>query len=163
MEGSLGFLFLTFLIIPLPHFFIFCTGHSHSHSEGSLGFLFIAFLIIPLPHFFVFCIEHTDSKVRCIDSERHALLKFKQDLIDPSNRLSSWTIDGDCCHWLGVVCHNLIAHVHHHHLSSYYEQSMFGGKLNPSLLNLKHLNYFDLNFNNFSASPIPSFLGSMKS
>ena len=39
---------------------------------------------------------------------------------------------------------------------------MFGGKLNPSLLDLKHLNYFDLNFNKFSASPIPSFLGSMK-
>ena len=40
---------------------------------------------------------------------------------------------------------------------------MFGGKLNPSLLDLKHLNYFDLSFNNFSASPIPSFLDSMKS
>ena len=40
---------------------------------------------------------------------------------------------------------------------------MFGGKLNPSLLDLKHLNYFDLSFNNFNASPIPSFLGSMKS
>ena len=40
---------------------------------------------------------------------------------------------------------------------------MFGGKLNPSLLDLKQLNYFDLSFNNFSASPIPSFLGSMKS
>ena len=40
---------------------------------------------------------------------------------------------------------------------------MFGGKLNPSLLDLKHLNYLDLSFNNFSTSPIPSFLGSMKS
>ncbi|XP_030936129.1 receptor-like protein EIX1 [Quercus lobata] len=39
---------------------------------------------------------------------------------------------------------------------------MFGGKLNPSLLDLKHLNYFDLSFNNFFASPIPSFLGSVK-
>ena len=40
---------------------------------------------------------------------------------------------------------------------------MFDGKLNPFLLDLKHLNYFDLSFNNFSASPIPSFLDSMKS
>ena len=40
---------------------------------------------------------------------------------------------------------------------------MFGGKLNPSLLDLKHLNYFDLSFNNFSASPIPEFLSSIKS
>ena len=40
---------------------------------------------------------------------------------------------------------------------------MFGGKLNPSLLDLKHLNYFDLSFNNFSASPILEFLSSIKS
>ena len=150
--------------------------------EGSFGFLFLAFLIIPLPNFFIFCTGHSHSQLRCIDTERHALLNFKQDLIDPLNRLSSWTDDGDCCHWLGVVCHNLTAHVHQLHLRSFYpvrddfmsqeqfdaeyeayERSMFGGKLNPSLLDLKHLNYFDLSFNNFNASPIPSFLGSMKS
>nr|POE64647.1 lrr receptor-like serine/threonine-protein kinase fls2 [Quercus suber] len=145
--------------------------------EGSLGFLFLAFLIIPLPNFFIFCTGHSHSQLRCIDTERHALLTFKQDLIDPLNRLSSWTVDGDCCHWLGVVCHNLTAHVHQLHLTTFpppggfetleqveaWERSMFGGKLNPSLLDLKHLNYFDLSFNNFSASPIPEFLGSMKS
>ncbi|KAK7831413.1 receptor-like protein eix1 [Quercus suber] len=144
--------------------------------EGSLGFLFLAFLIIPLPNFFIFCTGH--SQLRCIDTERQALLNFKQHLIDPSNRLSSWTARGDCCLWEGVVCHNLTGHVQQLHLrTSYpeggfatYEQeeaferrSMFGGKLNPSLLDLKHLNYFDLSFNNFSASPIPEFLGSMKS
>ncbi|KAM3683823.1 hypothetical protein ACJW31_12G177900 [Castanea mollissima] len=150
--------------------------------EGSLGFLFLTFLIIPLPHFFIFCTGHTHSQVRCIDTERRALLTFKQHLIDPSNRLSSWTVDGDCCHWVGVVCHNLTAHVHQLHLRAFppvlndsmsqeqydaefeaYWRSRFGGKLNPSLLDLKHLNYLDLSFNNFSASPIPSFLGSMKS
>ncbi|KAK7860840.1 receptor-like protein eix2 [Quercus suber] len=143
--------------------------------EGSLGFLFLAFLIIPLPNFFIFCTGH--SQLRCIDTERHALLTFKQDLIDPSNRLSSWTGDGDCCLWEGVVCHNLTAHVHQLHLRSFpppggfatyeqyeaFERRSFGGKLNPSLLDLKHLNYLDLSFSNFSASPIPSFLGSMKS
>ena len=148
MEGSLGFLFLAFLIIPLPNFFIFCTGHSHSYSQ-----------------------------LRCIDTERQALLNFKQHLIDSSNRLSSWTAHGDCCQWEGVVCHNVTAHVQQLHLKTFYpegdfvtdeqyeayKRSMFGGKLNPSLLDLKHLNYFDLSFNNFSASPIPSFLGSMKS
>ncbi|XP_030936668.1 receptor-like protein EIX2 [Quercus lobata] len=97
-----------------------------------------------------------------------------KDLIDPSNRLSSWTVDRDCCHWHGVVCHNLTSHVYQLHLGRFpvyetkegyeaYKRSMFGGKLNPSLLNLKHLNYFDLSSNNFYASPIPSFIGSMKS
>ncbi|KAM3686586.1 hypothetical protein ACJW31_10G013500 [Castanea mollissima] len=40
---------------------------------------------------------------------------------------------------------------------------MLGGKLNSSLLDLKHLNYLDLSFNNFNSTAIPSFLGLMKS
>ena len=87
--------------------------------EGSLGFIFLTFLIIPLPNFFIFCTGHSHSQLHCIDTERHTLLNFKQDLIDPLNRLSSWTVDGDCCHWLGVVCHNLTAHVHQLHLRSF--------------------------------------------
>ena len=134
MEYSLGFLFLAFLIIPLPNFIIFCTGHSHSYSQ-----------------------------LRCIDTERQALLNFKQDLIDPSNRLSSWTVDGDCCLWEGVVCHNLTAHIYQLNLTSYYVPSILGGKLNPSLLDLKHLNYLDLSYNNFTSTAIPSFLGLMSS
>nr|XP_023921378.1 receptor-like protein EIX2 [Quercus suber] len=132
MEGSLGFLFLTFLIIPLPHFFIFCTGHSHSPSQ-----------------------------LRCIDTERRALLKFKKDLIDPSNRLSSWTVDGDCCHWVGVVCHNLTAHVHQLNLSTIYPsdsateeqyeaywRSVFGGQIPSSMSSLTFLNHLNLSNNN---------------
>ncbi|KAL4595196.1 hypothetical protein ACB092_12G073500 [Castanea dentata] len=144
-------------------------------SFRPVSFPFLAFLF--LPNFFFFFCTGLLSELRCIDTERQALLNFKQHLIDPSNRLSSWTAHGDCCQWVGVVCHNLTAHVHELHLRSFYpegdfvtdeqyeayERSMFGGKLNSSLLDLKHLNYFDLSFNNFSASPIPSFLGSMKS
>ena len=45
----------------------------------------------------------TDSEVGCIQSERHALLNFKQHLIDPSDRLASWAAaDVDCCHWLAL-------------------------------------------------------------
>lgn len=78
------------------------------------------------------------DQVRCIESERQALLKFKQDLKDPLNRLVSWAADGDCCQWVGVVCHNVTGHVHELHLGSLpsasgddsasYEQSRLGGK-----------------------------------
>ncbi|KAM3734410.1 hypothetical protein ACB098_10G013200 [Castanea mollissima] len=130
-------------------------------SFRPVSFLFLAFLFLPNFLFFFFCTGL--SELRCIDTERHALLNFKQDLIDPSNRLSSWTTHGDCCLWEGVVCHNLTAHVHQLNLTSHYASSMLGGKLNPSLLDLKHLNYFDLSFNNFNSIAIPSFLGLMKS
>ncbi|KAM3682274.1 hypothetical protein ACJW31_12G060500 [Castanea mollissima] len=140
-------------------------------SFKPVSFPFLAFLFLP-NFFFFFCTGL--SELRCIDTERQALLNFKQHLIDSSNRLSSWTAHGDCCQWEGVVCHNVTGHVHELHLrTSYpeggfataeaYRRSRFGGKLNPSLLDLKHLNYFDLSYNNFTSTAIPSFLGLMKS
>ena len=74
------------------------------------------------------------DQVRCIESERQALLKFKQDLKDPLNRLVSWAGDGDC-QWVGVVCHNVTGHVHELRLRSFpsvddsasYERSRLGG------------------------------------
>ncbi|XP_030929682.1 receptor-like protein EIX2 [Quercus lobata] len=128
-----------------------------------------------------FC--YGNSEVHCIQSEQQALLRFKQDLTDPLNRLASWAGDGDCCQWKGVVCNNVTGHVQELHLRSFppplidyfsivaryeaaiqsYAQSMFGGKINPSLLDLKYLFYLDLSYNNFGQFPIPEFLGSMKS
>ena len=110
------------------------------------------------------------DQVRCIESERQALLKFKQDLKDPLNRLVSWAGDGDCCHWVGVVCHNVTGHVHELRLRSFpsvddsasYERSRLGGKINPSLLDLKHLIYLDLSYNDFGGSQTPKFLGSIE-
>lgn len=127
---------------------------------------------------------------RCIESEREALLKFKKDLKDPSNRLVSWNGAGDgadCCKWSGVVCDNFTGHVlelrlgnplnhpisYHTSPAQYsiiyrtygaeyeaYERSKFGGKINPSLLHFQHLNYLDLSGNSFGGE-IPRFLGSM--
>ncbi|KAH9669520.1 hypothetical protein KPL70_021820 [Citrus sinensis] len=100
--------------------------------------------------------------VSCLESEREALLKFKQDLKDPSNRLVSWNIsDGDCCKWAGVICHNTTGHVLQLLLGNPYEMSKLGGKINPSLLGIKHLNYLDLSGNNFEGIEIPKFLGLM--
>uniref|UniRef100_A0A7N2MI36 Leucine-rich repeat-containing N-terminal plant-type domain-containing protein n=2 Tax=Quercus lobata TaxID=97700 RepID=A0A7N2MI36_QUELO len=133
-------------------------------SFRSLSFLslFLAFLF--LPNFFFFCTGLSD--LRCIDTERHALLTFKQDLIDPLNRLSSWTVDGDCCHWLGVVCHNLTGHVDELHLrTSYpegdfengeqyeaYRRTMFGGPILVDLQNMTSLSHLNLSGNNFNSS-----------
>ncbi|GAY67688.1 hypothetical protein CUMW_258560 [Citrus unshiu] len=85
-----------------------------------------------------------NSYVGCIDSEREALIKLKQDLIDPSNRLASWVGDGDCCKWAA------------------HDRLMLGGKINPSLVDLKHLIHLDLSGNNFQGIQIPKCLGSLK-
>ncbi|KAG5558578.1 hypothetical protein RHGRI_008503 [Rhododendron griersonianum] len=113
--------------------------------------------------------------VPCLESEKHALLSFKKGLADPSNRLSSWDVEADCCTWAGVVCDNLTGHVRELHLQNPYDgntrqakdeaylKQKLGGEVNPSLLNLKHLNYLDLSRNDFGGIPIPTFLGSLTS
>ncbi|KAL5735933.1 hypothetical protein ACOSQ2_030721 [Xanthoceras sorbifolium] len=140
--------------------------------------LFFFQLLSIATFYFSFC--NGSTYVRCIESERQALLTFKQDLIDPSNRLASWIGDGDCCNWAGVVCHNVTGHVlqlqlqnpHQEYFTSdygskaeyeAYNRSKLGGKINPSLLNLKHFKHLDLSFNDFEGIQIPGFLGSMQS
>ncbi|KAI5647683.1 hypothetical protein M9H77_33688 [Catharanthus roseus] len=44
-----------------------------------------------------------------------------------------------------------------------YEISALGGKISPSLINLKYLYYLDLSYNNFGGIPIPNFIGSLQS
>ncbi|KAK7816649.1 receptor-like protein EIX1 [Quercus suber] len=146
--------------------------------------LLLCLLTIHPPNF---CTAHSNSELRCIESDRHALLNFKQHLTDPSNRLASWAAasDVDCCHWVGVVCDNRTGHVLRLHLRTHfpvydeitrlydedqreaqyeaYSRSRFGGKINPSLLDLKHLIYLDLSYNDFGGIQIPKFLGSMGS
>ncbi|KAB2006360.1 hypothetical protein ES319_D11G339200v1 [Gossypium barbadense] len=148
----------------------------------------IATMTTPLPFSFFPClllipaicftISHANSNLLCIQSEREALLKFKNHLIDPSNRLSSWVEGGDCCEWTGVVCHNSTGHVNQLHLAAplskpdyfasnaeweAYYNSLLGGKINPSLLELKHLSSLDLSNNNFSSIHIPKFVGLLES
>ncbi|XWS13922.1 hypothetical protein CRYUN_Cryun36dG0080400 [Craigia yunnanensis] len=103
---------------------------------------------------------------------------FKQDLIDHANRLGSWSLDEDCCWWEGVVCDNMTGHVLELHLRNpqpvtddynsaaefeAIEGSKLRGKINPSLLKLKHLSCLDLSNNAFGGIPIPKFLGSIES
>ena len=101
--------------------------------------------------------------VKCIDREREALLLFKRGLVDEFNRLSSWGSEEDkrdCCQWSGVYCNNYTGHVTHLNLSSYYYYGLphIVGKISPSLLELRNLNYLDLGGNDFGGMPIPKFI-----
>lgn len=99
----------------------------------------------------------------CIEKERQSLLRFKKSLTDPSNMLSSWDTEHDCCKWEKVVCDSSTGHVVELKLQSPDWNSRLGGKINPSLLNLKFLRFLDISQNNFYGISIPDFFGSMVS
>ena len=44
------------------------------------------------------------NEVSCNEEEKQALLSLKRGLIDPGNRLSSWSNQQDGCKWDGVRC-----------------------------------------------------------
>lgn len=108
-----------------------------------------------------------DVSTLCIKEERVALLNIKKDLNDPSNCLSSW-VGKDCCDWIGIQCDNKTGNILKldlqplHICTTYiFLQSPLGGKINPSLLDLKHLSHLDLSYNDFKGVPIPEFIGSL--
>ncbi|MFQ6635588.1 hypothetical protein Gotur_011211 [Gossypium turneri] len=82
----------------------------------ALPISFFPFLLLIPAICFTIC--HSNSNLLCIPSEREALLKFKNHLIDPSNRLSSWVEGGDFCKWIGVFCHNSTGHINQLHLAA---------------------------------------------
>ncbi|XP_055814348.1 receptor-like protein EIX2 [Solanum dulcamara] len=117
----------------------------------------------------------TEAKVRCIESERNGLLRFKKSLTDPSDRLASW-IGKECCIWKGVSCDiqtgNVISLDLKDTSGNCYQKkkgylisgnsSCLGGKISPALLDLQHLEHLDLGGNDFQGLATPTFLGSLE-
>ncbi|KAL6203843.1 hypothetical protein ACLB2K_027542 [Fragaria x ananassa] len=126
------------------------------------------------------CLNTSSTVESCMEEDRQALLNFKQDLIDPSGRLSSW-VGHQCCEWRGISCNNHTGRIVRLDLRNPYpyppfsefddyswnytkfNESCLRGKLHPSLLGLKHLSYLDLSQNCFHGSHIPNFIGDLTS
>ncbi|XP_058076464.1 receptor-like protein EIX2 [Magnolia sinica] len=109
----------------------------------------------------------------CLDSERKVLTTFRKALNDPSNLLSSWDDDAShCCKWRGITCHNITGYVVKLDLHTHYDGIFINGRIDPAfslsgridpaLVQLKHLQFLDLSYNAFYGTPIPNFLGGMK-
>ncbi|BAU02197.1 hypothetical protein VIGAN_11167500, partial [Vigna angularis var. angularis] len=73
--------------------------------------------------------------------------------------LSSWTTP-DCCQWEGIRCTNLTAHIISLHLPGQYNEvspRYIRGEIHKSLMELRHLQYLKLSFNDFTDTNIPEF------
>ncbi|XP_058082496.1 receptor-like protein EIX2 [Magnolia sinica] len=142
---------------------------------GSVRVIFLSVLVFLSAEIIQSTSYDGEVKGVCIERERQALFKFKQGLIDPMNRLSSW-VGHDCCSWSGVGCNNRTGHVINLDLRNLLiewilfngdlvrspENSSLSGEINPSLLELNHLKYLDLSSNDFKSKPVPNFIGSFK-
>ncbi|XP_022636467.1 LRR receptor-like serine/threonine-protein kinase GSO2 [Vigna radiata var. radiata] len=113
---------------------------------------------------FVLCVvsQVVHGEMRCIPTEREALLQFKGGIVDEYGMLSSWTTP-HCCEWKGIRCSNLTSHIISLDLhGDIYEESYMSGEIHKSLIDLSQLQYLNLSSNYFPDTRIPEFFGSLK-
>ncbi|XP_060670470.1 receptor-like protein EIX1 [Ziziphus jujuba] len=134
-------------------------------------------LMLPILCFIIIgeFLPNTDAKLmNCLESDREALIDFKNGLHDPENRLSSWE-GSNCCQWWGISCENTTGAVISVDLHNPYPEAEAGldssgryafwnisGEIRSSLTKLKSLRHLDLSFNTFDDNPITEFFGSLK-
>ncbi|KOM55200.1 hypothetical protein LR48_Vigan10g109200 [Vigna angularis] len=113
-----------------------------------------------------------EQQIRCLPKEREALLQFKAAIVDRYAKLSSWTTP-DCCQWEGIRCSNVTSHILsldlHCEIDIGYDDQYIeifvpylSGEIHKSLMELRQLQYLNLNTNYFPGSHIPEFLGSFR-
>ncbi|EEF36209.1 serine-threonine protein kinase, plant-type, putative [Ricinus communis] len=82
-------------------------------------------------------VGYGNGGVGCIERERQALLRVKEELIDNYDHLSSWGSEDDkrnCCKWRGITYSPL-------------RDTNLGGAISSMLGNLSKLQFLDLSFN----------------
>nr|XP_011467701.1 PREDICTED: probable leucine-rich repeat receptor-like protein kinase At1g35710 isoform X1 [Fragaria vesca subsp. vesca] len=92
----------------------------------SASFLLLSLLLLSGTSYlhtvtFGFC--NADPNVGCMDIERKALLKLREGLSDPSDRLSSWG-GVDCCNWRGIGCNKTTGRVESLDLRNPYAEGL---------------------------------------
>ncbi|KAL0360160.1 UNVERIFIED_CONTAM: Receptor-like protein EIX2 [Sesamum radiatum] len=145
------------------------TDNQEFETEGmddhKLLLLVLPMLSLCTRYVFVSASEVRDGEVRCIESERRALLDFKQGLIDENGVLSSWGDEEhkkECCRWTGVVCSKNTRRVIGLQLNGAKLRDQLRGNISRALLELHHLNRLDLSNNGFHGNQIPEFISSFK-
>ncbi|CAL9029126.1 unnamed protein product, partial [Prunus brigantina] len=96
-----------------------------------------------------------------IKREKHALLQFKQGLMDESNVLATW---GDKRLLRVETNHMQQPNRQCHRTKSLLRRGWYAplrGEIGPSLLELEYLDYLDISNNDFRGMVIPNFTGSL--
>ncbi|XP_050904070.1 receptor-like protein EIX2 [Lathyrus oleraceus] len=116
----------------------------------------VAVLFVVLLQLFV------NGAVGCLENERHALLRLKASLVlYDTSLLSSWDSTSDqCCAWEGIRCSNQTGHVEMLDLSG-SQFGRFPGKINATLMELRHLIYLNTSMSLFSIRIFPELFGSL--
>ncbi|GMN32661.1 hypothetical protein TIFTF001_041775 [Ficus carica] len=145
-------------------------------SRLALQIVVLSLLLLRLAQSLAVAPEVEEPNTTCIEAERQALLKIKENLHNTGDNdfLSSWEDEAEkreCCKWLGIRCASRSSgHVIMLDLSpSTFNISTVDawwsppitGKIHLSLFELRYLTYLDLSFINFTGSHIPSSIGTL--
>ncbi|XP_058743197.1 receptor-like protein EIX2 isoform X1 [Vicia villosa] len=104
-----------------------------------------------------------NGAVGCLENERQALRQLKASLTLDADTffLPSWdSKSDDCCAWEGIRCNNQTGHVEIFHLSPPHFGA-FPGEINASLVELRHLKYFNISGNRFLFNTFRELFGSL--